>query len=200
MKKSKKGVTLVELVICCAIMVMLAGACTAVLVSGQRLYASGSGSANARITADLLQTSLYGKLPGKGSVKVIPVSVAADVTPVKGSSTGTALYFQDGDVLVIQNDGNPMTVNDVTGFTYTFQKVGINDSARTQFHYTATLANGGTCSGGIVSSKLAFQDITLAADTGSTTLSLQNISDPDHPLDLKNHILFFDTADPGIDS
>lgn len=49
MKRTKKGITLVELVVCCGIMVMLAGACTAVLVSGARLFSDSSDTARAQL-------------------------------------------------------------------------------------------------------------------------------------------------------
>ncbi len=199
MKKSKKGVTLVELVICCAITVMLAGACTAVLISGQRVWKSGSESANAQMTADILQTSLYGKLPSYGSVEVVSTANSTGVSTLKGSATGTLLYFNDEDVLVIQNSGDTMTVNDVTDFTYTFLKVGSKESARTQFNYTATLADGREFSGGIVISNLAFKDIDLSSmpTHNGTILSLDDISDTTKPLNLKENIFLFDaTVDP----
>ena len=51
MKKSKKGITLVELVICCAIIVMLGGACTAVLASGSRVYNQSTSAATSQMDA-----------------------------------------------------------------------------------------------------------------------------------------------------
>ena len=69
MKQSKKGITLVELVICCAILVLLGGACTAVLVSGQTVFNTSSKTANAQLDADVLQTYLMNLLPPAKNIK-----------------------------------------------------------------------------------------------------------------------------------
>ena len=197
MKTSKKGVTLVELIICCAITVLLAGACTAVLISGQRVWKSGSEAANAQMSADVLQTSLYGKLPSYNAAKVVSSSSPTDVTFLKESTTGTVLYLADDDTLVIRTNGKDMMLDDVKKVTYTFLKAGGNDTARAQFNYTVTLSDGRSFSGGIVVSNLRFKNIVLATGTG---LTLDTISDTEAPIDLKTHFLQFDSTAPSTEA
>ena len=166
MKKSKKGVTLVELVICCAITVMLAGACTAVLVSGQRIWNSGSKSANAQMTADVMQTNLYNRLSAVNGAEITTVSAAK--TPLAGAGLtldGSFALYMDGEdgakIFTMDAGGNLTTLEDVENFEFSFTKAGAEDSttARAQFNYTATLNDGREFSGGMVVSNLKYDEI-----------------------------------------
>lgn len=174
MKRSKKGVTLVELIICCAITVMLAGACTAVLISGQRVWKSGSESANAQMTADVMQTNLYNRLPTMNGAAVTDVA-AAKTTPA-GADSWFSLYLDGADgeakVFTMNAGGNTTTLEDVTDLSFAFTKAGDPDSdtARAQFVYTATLVDGREFSGGLVISNLKFEDITGYTDGDEHTL------------------------------
>lgn len=168
MKKSKKGVTLVELIICCAITVLLAGACTAVLISGQRVWKSGSDSANAQMTADVLQTNLYSRLSAVNGAEVTTVAQAKSPSAAAGHVLdGSFALYLDGEegeskVFTMDAGGQLTTLEDVESFAYSFVKVGSEASttARAQFVYTATLTDGREFSGGLVISNLQYEDIT----------------------------------------
>ena len=171
MKKSKKGVTLVELIICCAITVLLAGACTAVLISGQRVWKSGSDSANAQMTADVMQTNFYNRLSSVNGAEITTVSAAK--TPLAGAGLtldGSFALYMDGEdgakIFTMDAGGNLTTLEDVEKFEFSFTKAGAEASttARAQFVYTATLADGREFSGGLVISNLQYEDITGYTD------------------------------------
>ena len=172
MKRSKKGVTLVELIICCAITVMLAGACTAVLISGQRVWKSGSESANAQMTADVMQTNLYNRLPTMNGAAVTDVATAK--TPSAGAGMTMDGWFslyldgEDGEakVFTMNAGGNTTTLEDVTDLSFSFTRAGdpTSTTARAQFVYTATLVDGREFSGGLVISNLQYEDITGYTD------------------------------------
>ena len=196
MKKSKKGVTLVELVICCAITVMLAGACTAVLISGQRVWKSGSESANAQMTADVIQTSLYGKLPSYDKATAAHKDSETEYSYTVSAATGTVIYISEDDGLVIRTNGKNMTLDDVKDMTVSLLKVGSKESARTQFNYTATLVDGREFSGGIVISNLIHKaDGTNPPITVGGGLAL---TDLETGISLKDHaIRFYSDAPAG---
>lgn len=146
MKRSKKGITLVELVICCAIIVMLGGACTAVLASGAQIFNTSSRTANAQLDADVLQTFMINNLPSAKNP-----TTEKSLTEAKALTEGIAIYVEDS-TLTIQVDGNATSIRSVTELEYKFAKAGdpTSQSARAQFLYTATLTNGSTLSGGFV--------------------------------------------------
>ena len=150
--KSKKGVTLVELVICCVIMVLLGGACTAVIVSGQKLFLTGSQTANKQLEANVLQTTMVNSLPKMVDVEQDSV---INVKTAIATNGGVGIYFDDStSVFTISCDGSDITVNGVKEFTYEFKQVGTNtDTARTQVVYTAKMSSDSTdspISGGVV--------------------------------------------------
>lgn len=154
MKHTKKGVTLVELVICCAIIVMLGGACTAVLISGQHVYTTSASAANATLEADVLQTYMLNLLPSTSRVEVL-----ADVDDAVGKTTGNCLYFNDEGDFVIQVDGKKTIVNGVTEFAYSFEKAGASDTARAQFVYTATMDDGSSYTGGFILGNVKYGEL-----------------------------------------
>lgn len=158
MKKSKKGVTLVELVICCAIIVMLGGACTAVLMSGEHVYSTSSHSANAQLDADVLQTYMMNLLPSTGQVSQL--SGSSPTIP----TTGNCMYFNEG-VFTLRRNGEDTTIRAVSGFTYTLERAGTSASARAQFVYTATMNDGSTFSGGFIMNNMTY-DAALKALVG----------------------------------
>lgn len=146
MTKSKKGITLVELVICCAIIVMLGGACTAVLVSGANIFNTSSKTANVQLDADVLQTFMINNLPSARNP-----DVGSSLSEAKGLTKGVAIYVED-EVLTIQVNGNPTAIRSVKEFEYSFVRAGepTSPNARTQFKYVATLINDTTLSGGFI--------------------------------------------------
>lgn len=159
MKHTKKGVTLVELVITCAIIVMLGGACTAVLISGQHVYSTSASAANATLEANVLQTYMLNLLPSSSVVELV-----ADSDDAVDKTTGNYLYFNDEDQFVIQTDGKTTIVNGVTEFTYSFEKAGASNTARAQFVYTATMDDGSTYSGGFVLGNVKYADLPVDGD------------------------------------
>jgi len=183
LNNSKKGVTLVELVVSCTIMVLLAGACTAVLLSGQKLFLSSTQTANNQLEANLLQTTILKALPSAAKVSV------KNLNDVKADTTGVGIYFDD-NTFTVQNKGNSITVNNVDEFEFSFEMVGkeiaitpavtpdpadpsataipavMSDTARTQFVYTAKLEDGSEISGGIVLSNVIYKNSGVEGFSG----------------------------------
>lgn len=156
MKHTKKGVTLVELVITCAIIVMLGGACTAVLISGQHVYSTSASAANATLEANVLQTYMLNLLPSSSQVNLVDEDDIGD--------DGNYLYFNDEDQFVIQTDGKTTIVNGVTKFDYSFKRAGVSGTSRAQFVYTATLNDGSTYSGGFILGNVKYADLPVDGD------------------------------------
>ena len=153
MKKSKKGVTLVELIICCGIIVMLGGACTAVLLSGQRIFNTSSGSAGAQLDTDVVQAYLTNVVP-----RATNIGQPSDVSAI---TAGTCLYFAGGgsDVFTIRIDGKETSIRSVSDFKYQIVPAGTADSARSQFLYELTMDDGSTYSSGFIMGNLAYTKI-----------------------------------------
>lgn len=180
MKRSKKGFTLVELIICCAIITMLAGASTALLMSGEKLFSTGSKSAISQMDVSLLQTSLLQRLP---STKVISALTAddADLSDAQtGTSTAdTALFFDDEGVFVIRYAGKNTTIREVSEFEYTLTKIGTSDTARTQFSYTVTCKDGTKYNGGVALSTMNFGSLGFAEDVTTVTYQIKETPSED---------------------
>ena len=109
MKRTKKGFTLVELIICCAIMTMLAGACTALLMSGEKLFSTGSKSALTQMDVNVLQATILNRLPSANAVELVLGEIPEEqVPPAQGEDKITELFFDvvDGkSVFTIRHDG-----------------------------------------------------------------------------------------------
>lgn len=172
MRYSKKGVTLVELVICCAIIVMLGGACTAVLASGSSIFNTSTATANAQLDADVLQTYLMNLIPSASNVSQETLDENDTFTaPEKGS----ALFIQDG-TLAISVDGKVTTIRSVTDLEYELVKAGSKDSSRAQFCYKATLSDGSTISGGFVLSNVKYTELSGKVTENPFCFNLQESS------------------------
>ena len=167
MRKSKKGVTLVELVICCAIIVMLGGACTAVLASGATIFNQSSSTANAQLDAEVLQNFMIDLIPSTHEIE------QTDLNTAKNSTTGTYLYFED-DVFTIQIDGKKTTIRSVTEFEYDIIRAGdpASETARAQLKYTARMADGNELEGGYVLSNVKYSSISVSADAEQRKVSV----------------------------
>lgn len=154
MKKSKKGVTLVELIICCTIIVLLGGACTAVLASGSQIFNTSSQTANAQLDSDVLQNFMMNLIPSTKTVGQLTLSEA------KALDSGNCLFFDDENdgLFTISVDGNKTTIRSVAEFEYSIIRAGDPDSdtARAQFVYTATLTDGTELHGGFVLSNMKY--------------------------------------------
>lgn len=166
MKISKKGVTLVELVICCVIIVMLGGACTAVLASGSTIFNRSSQTANAQLDSDVLQNFMMNLIPSAKNVSQI------GLTEAKGLQNGNCLYFDDenDNMFTVRADKSNTTIRSVTEFEYEIICAGdpVSETARAQFVYTATLVDGSTLKGGFVLNNLKF-DSSMAAIKGKVS-------------------------------
>lgn len=153
-EKTKKGVTLVELVICCAIIVLLGGACTAVLLSGQKVFSTSANMANTQIEANVLQSFLIGKLP---SVKTMQTMTGENA---KTETEGTLLYFEEDD-FVIKTQGHKTIINGVSELKVSFSKAGVTDTARAEFCYVATMKDGTQFSGGLILGNAKYDVATM---------------------------------------
>lgn len=153
MKRSKKGITLVELIICCAIIVMIGGACSAVIASGSTVFNQSTKTAGAQLDSDVLQTFMMNILP---SVKNVGIYSAA------GEMGGTEEYLfidQESDAFTIRTDGANTTIRSVTGFEYIVIQAGSADDAKAQFLYKAMLDDGSSLSGGFVLSNVKYSSV-----------------------------------------
>lgn len=164
MKQSKKGITLVELVICCAILVLLGGACTAVLVSGQTVFNTSSKTANAQLDADVLQTYLMNLLPPAKNIKAGSLDEAT-VTTEKFN----AIFFDNDNVFTLRRDKDFTTIQSIAGFQYNIVPAGetTSTSARAQLQYTITLTDGSEINGGFVLANVKYDASTLPGTSGT---------------------------------
>ena len=170
MKQSKKGITLVELVICCAILVLLGGACTAVLVSGQIVFNTSSKTANAQLDADVLQTYLMNLLPPAKNIKNDTLANAKNTTNNKKFN---AIFFDNDNVFTLRRGDDFTTIQSIAGFQYNIVPAGetTSTSARAQLQYTITLTDGSEIKGGFVLANVKYDAVVLPG-TGSTPVDL----------------------------
>lgn len=169
MKQSKKGITLVELVICCAILVLLGGACTAVLVSGQTVFNTSSKTANAQLDADVLQTYLMNLLPPAKNIKK-----ADSLDDVKNTTKEfNAIFFDNDNVFTLRRGKDFTTIQSIAGFQYKIVPAGeaASTSARAQLQYTITLTDSSEINGGFVLANVKY-DADVLPGTGSTPVDL----------------------------
>lgn len=166
MKKSKKGVTLVELVICCFIIVMLGGACTVLLMSGEHIYSSSANAAGAQLDSDVLQTYM---------MKIVPPADSVSVGTVPGADQD-GVFFDDEGVFTISANGKLTTIDSVAKFEYSLMKAGDSAStnARAQLVYTVTMDDDSTFTGGFIMSNVeytssmdAVRNVSLAPEEGA---------------------------------
>lgn len=155
MKRTKKGITLVELVICCAIIVLLGGACTAVLVSGQTVFDKSSKTANAQLDADVLQTYLSNMLPSAKAVRQIGPE------DIDNEENKNCIYFDGDGKFTLKVNGNTTTIRSVSEFAYSVIRAGdpASTNARAQLVYTVTLTDGSTFNGGFILSNVKYSDV-----------------------------------------
>ena len=195
-KNSKKGITLVELVICCAILILIGGAVVAVLMSGEHVFSTSANSANAQMELEVLQTNLMGIIP---SAKNVSVSSKNDDDYVFPSS-GYSIYSDDNHLIIrssveINNNGvkdvstKETTLNEIASFTYEITPAGIipqettsdgieaskTATARPLFSYTVIFNDGSTYTGGFVISNLPYISIQEDWRTGDIIVSSENL-------------------------
>lgn len=203
MKNSKKGVTLVELVICCAILVLLAGACTALLVSGQSAFNTSSQAANSQLESSVLQTHLLNIVPRASNIVPINATETATATDIEDfaeakimtQADGHCLYFQDG-VLVIRTGGKDYFIDTIAEFEYDVQVAGVMEEEpttsetnteaeeedeplfgypRAQLIYKVTLTDGNSYRGGFVMSNIAYESLLANVDIFQDNKEMLNL-------------------------
>lgn len=159
MKKSKKGVTLVELVICCFIIVMLGGACTSLLMSGEHIYSTSADAAGAQLDSDVLQTYMMKLLPLTKGAGLVAES---EFESAKSSTSGNYLYFDEANEgkFTLRMNGDNTTIGSISDFYYKVEKAGTSDSARAQFVYKVTMNDDSEFVGGFVMSNVKYVNIT----------------------------------------
>jgi hypothetical protein len=181
MKKSKKGITLVELVICCAVLALLAGAVTAVLMSGEHLFSTSADSASAQMELDVLQTNLVGIMPSAKNISVSSMNHDGFAFPL----TGHSIYFNDSKLIIrssvaVNEDGvtsvstKETELSGVVSFSYKITPAGVipqdasaTATARPLFSYTVTFSDGTVYRGGFVINNFPYVDIgSLAGSIG----------------------------------
>ena len=199
MKRTKKGITLVELVICCAIIVLIGGAATALLLSGEHLFSSSANSASNQMELDVLQSYMMNIIPSAKNIGVSTDGEGKLVVP----TTGSCIYFDDNDTqtkdddtFIIRIGSKEAEIRSVTGFKYRVVRAGVKpiepevegaetekDTARAQFIYTVTFLNGETYQGGFVINNLSYP--VVEAELGTTERDLKDspicVSIPEAP-------------------
>lgn len=160
MKNSKKGVTLVELVICCAIIAMIGGACSAVIASGSTIFNKSTSAAHAQLDSDVLQNYMIGIMPSATNIAFHTAATMDDVNEY--------LYFDDDDRFIVRINGNDTSIRSVTKFEYAVVTAGLDGNARAQFIFKATLNDGTSLSGGYVMSNVRY---TAVPDTIRTPVA-----------------------------
>jgi hypothetical protein len=187
MKRTKKGITLVELVICCAIIVLIGGAATALLMSGEHLFSSSADSASNQMELDVLQSHMMNIIPSAKNIGIIETDEDNDLLLL---TAGYCIYFNDADTLIIRTGSKETEIRAVTGFVYQIILAGVpNESlpsqsteptteteppitARAQFLYTVTFRNGQSYQGGFVINNLSYP--VVAAELGTTERDLKD--------------------------
>ena len=164
MKNSKKGITLVELVICCAIIVMLGGACTAVLASGSTIFNHSAKAASAQLDSDVLQTHMINLLPSAKNIRSADHSEAKDISEGKG----TSLFLDENGTFIIRNNGSNTTIHSVESFSYEVLRAGTSDTAKAQLKYAVKFYDGSILEGGFLLTNVTY---TNDLPSGTRTLS-----------------------------
>lgn len=151
MNRNKSGVTLVELIICCAIIVLIGGACTAVMLSGHKIFNSSSVSASVQMDADVIQTYLTSFVP---RAKKIEKADAVDFNITEGCY----LYFKD-KTFYIRANGKDTSIPSVSEFKCQLKSAGSTSSSRAQFVYTVVASDGSSYSSGFVLANLVYANV-----------------------------------------
>lgn len=196
MKRTKKGITLVELVICCAIIVLIGGAATALLMSGEHLFSSSADSASNQMELDVLQSYMMNIIP---SAKNIGVVTRDEDGVLQLPESGNCIFFNDDGDLIIRTDTKETEIRSISEFQYQVIRAGIAsetpedsdaetepDTARAQFVYTVTFSNGQTYQGGFVINNLSYPVVSASvgtelADLNEAPLCVSIPIDPTEP-------------------
>lgn len=157
--KSKKGMSLVELIAVMAISVVVVGAALLALYGGSRSATDGSADFANHGDAHLLETWLRDNMPTAGS------PVVSD----KVGGSYSLFFTSDGNFEIAKNAKSMMQISGIQSFTVSTKNAGANQT----FQYTITAAGGGrtfTLSGGTVLNNVpaAASDSSLAIPSDTT--------------------------------
>lgn len=173
MKKSKRGVTLVELIICCGIIVMVGGACTSVLMSGHNIFNNSAASANAQLETEVLQTYLTNMIPRAPAIRQL-----ADVGAVDDANMNAknCIYIDNSGTFFIRVNGKDVEIRSIVEFEYKLEAAGKNvNRRRPQFVYKVTMVGGATYTSGFVLGNLIYD--TAISQVNSTYTSFRSVRD-----------------------
>ena len=178
MKNSKKGVTLVELIICCAIMVMLGGACSAVIASGATVFNRSTRTAGAQLESDALQNYMINILPSVNNINIY------DNSAMLNESKYVFLNAENEDHFTIRSNGTNTAIRSIKEFKYAVISAGSNTDARAQFIFVATIDDGSQLTGGYVMSNVRFSAVP-------DEMKLEVVNGEQQYLDLKDAPIMF---------
>lgn len=148
---NKKGITLAELIITAAIMVILLGALSSTMLIGTRYYQQGKDISDATSDATTAMLLLENSLRYCTKNGITPVTETTQIS----NSTQRAYYFSDGTFYISYQDGdNPITMAfyDIAGITLSFQD---HPSDFCSVQYVITAKNGTSISGSSVMNNIS---------------------------------------------
>ena len=173
MKNSKRGVTLTELIICCAIIVLVSGACTSVLMSGHKIFNNSANSANAQLETDVLQTYLTNMIPRAPAIRQLTDIEEVDAL---NANVKDCIYIDENGTFFIRVDGKDVEISAIVDFEYMLKPAGKNvNRRRPQFVYKVTLQDGTSYTSGFVIGNLIYD--FAVGQAGSDYTSFQSVSD-----------------------
>lgn len=152
-KQSKRGITLVELIICCAITLLLGGACLTVLLSGQDMFTKGTQTANTMMEAEIFQTFMLEQLPSASEI------AQTEPNGISQSKMYSRLTVEDQAVTISTGD-NIIRLATISDCRYAVIPAGLpaSASAQPQLVYTLYFADGASLSGGFVMTNMRYAE------------------------------------------
>lgn len=160
--RSKRGITLVELAICCAITLLLGTACLTVLLSGRGMFDKGVQTANSMLEADIFQTFMMQQLPyATGIAQTVPNDLAQ-------SERYSHLTAENGK-LTIDTGGSTICLATIKDCSYAVIPAGLPSSKLTQpqLVYTLHFEDGASLSGGFVMANMRYEDALMESFSGA---------------------------------
>jgi hypothetical protein len=156
--KSRKGISLVELIAVMAISVFVTGAAMMVLFSGSHSTTEGTEDFGSHSNAKLLENWLCTNLPNAKSVST--------GTGDHSRASGYTMYFagDSEDSFVIAKDNVPvLNINGIKDFAVSTAAVGQNQT----FRYRITAESGGRTymiSGGVVLNNISAEHLAIPSE------------------------------------
>lgn len=143
--KSKKGFTLVEMVLATAISVIVIAAVCTVFYTGMHSATDGTAGSVNQNNAVLLESSLQNNFH---SAESITVNTAPPLTHIKGT-VPASVYYSNGDFVVEKNGKKQVSVSGIQKLKVSVSGAGNNQKVNYEI-YSASGDCTFTLSGGIV--------------------------------------------------